>query len=134
MTVPVSRLDYEERAVPRTRALEPHEACQQRWARGVLEDALRRCCRHYRECGRDRTWEAFYVDTVRPILSGARQTSQTQVAAEVGLPDADEVAQAVFEVRRRMRRILLETVSETVTDPSAARDEMRTLLDTLRVG
>jgi hypothetical protein len=56
------------------------------------------------------------------------------VAAEVGLSDADEVAQAVFEVRRRMRRILLEIVLETITDPSAAKEEMRTLLDTLRVG
>ena len=52
---------------------------------------------------------------------------------EVGLPGAHEVAQAVFEVRRRMRRILLEIVSETVTDPSVARDEMRTLLETLGV-
>ena len=52
---------------------------------------------------------------------------------EVGLPDARQVAPAVFEVRRRMCRILLEIVSETVTDPSVAREEFRTLLDTLRV-
>lgn len=58
---------------------------------------------------------------------------RTQAVREVGLPDTREVAPAVFEVRRRLRRILLEIVPETVTDPSIAREELRALLDRLRV-
>jgi DNA-directed RNA polymerase specialized sigma24 family protein len=131
--VPSTQLEREEHVLPGAPGgLSPDEAFQRRWASVVLEEALRRCRERYTARGRSAAWEAFYARTVRPILSGARPRSQAAIAKEVGLASASEVSQAVFEIRRRLQVVMLEVVSDTVTDPNAARQELDELLQTLR--
>ena len=93
----------------------------------VLEEALERCRRYYVSRGKQKEWEAFHARTVRPIISGAKPPPQVQVAETIGFQSPAAVAQANFEIRRRMQFFLHEVVAETIDEPSQVMDEMRDL-------
>ena len=64
----------------------------------------------------------------------AVKPAQSMVAEEVGMKAANEVAMAVFDVRRRLQVYLRQVVAEIIDGPQEAEAEYRELLETLRRG
>lgn len=134
IAIPVEQIDREEHVLPRRSTISPEDAFQRRWASSVLEEALRRCQRQLCESNRERQWQAFHARTVRPLVSGAKPAPLAVVADELGFKAPGDVANAVFDARRRMRVFLHEVVAETVSDPELIPQELEDVMRILEGG
>lgn len=131
-TIPAEQIDREEHVLPDRSS--PEEAFRRRWASSVLEEALRRCQRQLIESNRERQWQAFHARTVRPLVSGAKPAPLAVVAEELGFEAPGDVANAVFDVRKRMRVFLQQVVGETVSDAAMIPEELADVMRILEEG
>ena len=133
VTIPISSFEHAEAALPMHDDLPAECAFDRQWARAVLEEALHRCREHYLDKDRKAIWDAFVEYTVQPILGGSQPPALTSVAERYGYRTPALLASALQGLRRRLMVILTEIVGETVDEPGDAANEMRELIDLLRV-
>ncbi|MEO1496290.1 MAG: sigma-70 family RNA polymerase sigma factor [Planctomycetota bacterium] len=101
----------------------PEKLFERRWALTVLQQAIESLERDHAEAGRIEEFERY-----RPFLTGDGDTpSYAQLAAETG-KSVEATRVAVHRLRQRFRRSLKAEVSQTVSDPGDAEDELSQLL------
>ena len=105
----------------------PEKIFEKRWALSVIAQAMSRLDREMEASGdRDR------VRGLKPLLTGsAGHVSYSEVASDLGMSEG-AVKVAIHRLRKKFGQILREEVVQTLTDTSAADEEIRFLLDTIR--
>lgn len=101
--------------------LGPEELFQARWARAVLDRALRRMSEEHETAGKQdifRRLRAHLTDVELPYDRTAAALDMTEGAVRV----------AVHRLRRRLGELLREEVAQTVADPADIDEELRDLL------
>lgn len=98
----------------------PHDAFERRWAVAQLEEAMRRCERHFRANGRDKHWQVFEARILAPSITGAVPPPLAELADRLGFARAGDAAAAVQVVRKRATALLREVVAESVGDEREA--------------
>jgi RNA polymerase sigma-70 factor (ECF subfamily) len=91
-------------------------AFDRRWAMALLEEALTRCERHFRETGRPGHWDLFEGRVLQPTRSGNAMQPLDELAARHGFGSAAAAAAALQVVRRRAATLLREVIAETLDD------------------
>jgi hypothetical protein len=113
--VPLEKFEREEQQLTRViQGADPDSAFDRRWAAAVLEEALVRTERHFRQTGRERHWLIFEARVVIPALRSCDPPLLGQIAPELGFRGVPEAAAAVQVVRKRAMALLREVVAETV--------------------
>lgn len=113
----------------------PEEVFHRKWATSLLEQVLDRLYAACEESGLSLHLEIFRQRIVRPALERVAPVPLEELARRCGLTPK-QVSNRTETVRRRFRRLLLEEVRLTVTDETAAEEELRLLMGhlTRRVG
>jgi DNA-directed RNA polymerase specialized sigma24 family protein len=130
--VSLQNLGREEKIIGEIGAATPDAAFERRWAMATLEEALRRCERHFAENGRGRHWTAFHARVLSPALGSCEHRPLTALAEELGFATPADVAAAVQVVKRRLLALLREVVAETTESPADPELEYQQLVDMLR--
>ena len=92
----------------------------------VIEQAVSRLRREFREAGREKEFDALKV-----VLTGDRPAvSYAKLAERLSTTEA-AVKMTVLRMRRRFGEVLREEVAHTVADPAEIDDELRHLLAVL---
>ena len=99
-----------------------------RWALTVLESVLERLREEYRQRDQQKLFDAI-KDHLEWNGDGK---SYAEVGAVLGL-SVGAVEQAVYRLRKRYRHLLEEEVRQTVNSRGDLRDELRELIDALRL-
>ncbi len=113
--VDVGMLDAEDDAHGRCPASgdeSPDTFFVRRWAVAQLEEAMRRCERHFRSTGKARHWELFEARVVQPAVGAVEARPLAEAAAALGFRSAADGAAAVQVVRKRMLALLAEVTLE----------------------
>ncbi len=97
-----------------------------RWAATIVEQALRALREECEICGRGRLFDALQGT----LAADRGDTCYPQLAAEVGLPDA-ELKRVVQQLRGRYRALLRREVALTVETEAEVDDEIRYLCKVL---
>ncbi len=106
--------------------LSPDAAYERRWVLTLLDRTLARLRAEYEERRRGAVFAKL-----EPLLAwGGGETSQAQLAAELGLTEA-AVQQAVKRMRARYRTLLEEEIGQTVDDAAAIPGERDYLIRVL---
>jgi RNA polymerase sigma-70 factor (ECF subfamily) len=105
----------------RSPGLSPEELFERRWARAILDRALRRLGEEQRSAGKS---EVF--TRLSGHLTG-EEVPYDRVAAELGTTEG-ALRVAVHRLRRRLGELLREEVAQTVSRPADIDDEIRELL------
>lgn len=123
---PAFRIDIEN--VERRYALEaaaglgPEAMFETRWARTVLDRALRQLRQEHESTGKGELFRRL-----SGYLTGD-DPSSTSLAADLGM-EPGAVRVAVHRLRRRLGVLLRHEVAQTISDPAHIDDELRTLLE-----
>jgi len=100
----------------------PEQAYERQWALTVLEQVLAGLREEYALRG-----EAALFEAIKPCLVGSRTTQPyDRLGAELGMTEGN-VQVAVFRLRRRYRRRLVEEIAQTVASPGEVAAEVRHL-------
>jgi RNA polymerase sigma factor (sigma-70 family) len=110
---------------------DPGRAFDRQWAATLISCALERLEAECLGGGMKAHWEAFKMVAVDPVLGGTSPAPLTEVAERLGVDSAERVSSMVQTVRRKFRRVLLETARETVADPDHAEGEVEQIKDLL---
>lgn len=102
----------------------PETLYDRRWAYTLIDRALERLRREFREVGR----EAVF-DGLKDSLTGADPAAYAEVAKAIGLSEG-ATRVAVHRMRRRFGQLFREELAETVT-PENVQEEMRHLRQVL---
>jgi len=89
-------------------ALTPEASFDRQWAQTVWTRAVQRLREEQRARGKERLFEAL-----KPGLTEDRRPRHSQAAAALGLP-VTAVALAMHRLRRRLKELVLEELSQTV--------------------
>ena len=127
----VGMLIEEETLLRQNAESDPERAFDRRWAVSVLEEALRRCERHFADGDRDCHWVAFVGHVLRPAVTQTESASYRDLAQELDFAKPRDVASAVQVVRRRVKHLLVEVVAETTTDSEDAGEELARIRELL---
>jgi len=100
----------------------PEAAFDRQWAQTVWSRALARLREEQRAKGR----EALF-DALKPLVAGEAERAVSAAAASTGLTPA-AVSLAVHRLRRRLRELVIDELSETVGDQSNLDDELNYFL------
>jgi RNA polymerase sigma-70 factor (ECF subfamily) len=103
--------------------LSPDEIFDQRWARSVMHEAIRRLEREYGELGKRALFEQ--LKDLQPGEHGTR--SYAQIGAALGLTE-QAVKNARHTFNRRYAFLLRDEVAQTVADPGEVEAEVRHLM------
>jgi len=107
-------------------SLSPEELFDKRWALTLIETALERIEREYRESGR-----VAEFDTLKPCLTASRgEIDYRALATLLGLNEG-AARVAVHRIRKRYRSLFREEIARTVRDESEVDEEMRALMQAL---
>jgi len=101
------------------------------WARSVVVRALSRTQAWYESQGDRRTWAAFDLGRIQPLLKGADRPSNARLAADCGL-DAEQVSNVINNASRKFRTELRSIVREYARDESEVEQELHCLIEFLR--
>jgi DNA-directed RNA polymerase specialized sigma24 family protein len=82
------------------------------WARGVLEDALERLERRYRESGEEVRWAIFEARLLRPARQGKAPEPYARIRQRFDLPSPSEAYQMLNLAKEHLRQYLMEIVRE----------------------
>jgi DNA-directed RNA polymerase specialized sigma24 family protein len=105
-------LDREDRLLER----EPggaEEAFDRRWSLAVLEEALRRCERHYVDTGKRGHWAVFESRVLRPVVGSVAPGALDELARAHGFASPADVSAAVQVVKRRLSGLMREVAAES---------------------
>ncbi|MCA9304587.1 MAG: sigma-70 family RNA polymerase sigma factor [Phycisphaerales bacterium] len=122
---------FAESAPPDT--IDPQTAFDHRWASAQLQEAMRRCERHYRNAGKDAHWDAFADRIYHPATASTEPTPLKLLAERLGFPTPANAAAAVQQVRKRSVAFLQEVVSESASPGTESDAEFRTITEILGV-
>jgi len=104
----------------------PESVFEQRWAVGLLEEAMTRLRAEY-----VRAEKADLFDELEVFLSGSsRPKPHAEIAARHDI-SVGAVAVAIYRLRRRYGELLRAQVARTVADPAEVNDELRHLIAVL---
>lgn len=117
---------------PPARDPNPEALFHWKWATTLLERVLGALSEACEEARLSTHLAIFRERVVRPTLFGEQPTSTEKLAARFGLT-AKQVANHTETVRRRFRKLLLDEIRLTVADESEVEDELRFLIDSVRV-
>ena len=124
---PDLRLDFEgaeDRYREGAAGSSPEDIYESRWARTVLDRALRRLGEEHETTGKG--------DMFR-LLSGhltGEETPYDRLAADLGMTEG-ALRVAVHRLRRRLGALLRAEVSQTVADPDEVKAEIRNLVEAI---
>ena len=106
----------------------PETAYDRRWAETLVTRTAARMRQEYELAGQTERYEAlkFYLP------GGGVLPAYAQTAARLGLSES-AVKSAVFKIRRRFGMLLRHEVAQTVCAEADVEDEMRALLNALRL-
>lgn len=102
------------------------------WAVTVLNEAVRRCERHFAGSGKSGHWSVFEARVIRPASTGCQAPALHEIAAGAGFRSAADAAAAVQVVKKRLDALLREVVGETAVDEAGAKSEYDDLMGLLR--
>ena len=108
-------------------ALGPDELFETKWARTVLESALRRLAEENGDAGKEESFRRL-----RGCLTGDEPPYE-RLAEDLGTTQG-ALRVAVHRLRRRLGAILRDEVAQTVDDPADVDGELRSLLYAARRG
>jgi RNA polymerase sigma-70 factor (ECF subfamily) len=97
------------------------------WAAAVIELALNRLEEGCLADGMDSHWMAFNVNVLGPTLRRTSPLPLADLAKLVGATDDTQASNMLQTIKRRFRRILRDTVAETVGDPVQVEAELADL-------
>lgn len=129
--VPVEEISQEDEALQEDVALDPDTLFDRRWAVAVLEEALKRCEKHFCSTGKKSHWDAFDMRVIKPSLGTMTVPSHEQIADTLGLSSADDSVSAIRVVRKRLQAILWQVIAETTPDVSEQQLEYQSVLKLL---
>jgi DNA-directed RNA polymerase specialized sigma24 family protein len=127
----LERAEREERLLASSDGRPPDEVFERRWALAALEEAVRRCERHFVGGGRERHWRAFEARVIGPAVFGTAPPPLRDLAASLGAASPADVASMVQVVRKRLKALLQEVAAETVDDEAQRREEYARLISLL---
>jgi len=107
-------------------ATTPESVFEHRWALSLLETVALKLRAEFTAAGRAAEFETLWVFLHRDGTSAR----YAEVAEQLGMSDG-ALRMAVHRMRRRYRKLLRAEVTETVSTPEQADDEIRFLLATL---
>jgi len=129
--LPLENAEREERFLGMCNGEPPGAVFERRWALATVEEALRRCERHFVRAGRQAHWRAFEARILHPAVTGATPPPLRTLAESLNAATPAEVASMVQVVRKRLDALLREVVAETVTGEKDRGDEYRRLATVL---
>jgi len=101
--------------------LSPEELFERRWARAILDRAVRRLEKEHAAASRGEVFARL-----RGHLTG-EEAAYDRMAEELGMTEG-ALRAAVHRMRRRLGTLLREEVAQTVASPADIEDEIRQLL------
>ncbi len=105
----------------------PDRLFDRAWAQALLERALARLKQEYKDAGK-----AGLFEHARSFLMAKSEALQhAEAAPALGL-DAGALRVAVHRLRKRYREMLKEEIAQTLSDPAAVQEELRSLQEALR--
>jgi RNA polymerase sigma-70 factor (ECF subfamily) len=109
--------------------LTPERSFERRWALTLLEEALQRLEREYRDTARNALFEAL-----KPLLVGEPEANtHADIAVRLEMtPTA--IKKAAQRLRDRYRELIRELVGDTVDDPAEISEEIRHLMAVVSSG
>jgi RNA polymerase sigma-70 factor (ECF subfamily) len=111
---------------PDAKAASPDREFDHKWALTLLDRSLAAMAREYNESGKSVQFEAL-----KPWLTGdAANVSQAEAARQLGLNEG-AVKVAIHRLRRRLRDVIKNEISQTVKDRADIEREMHYLLEAL---
>jgi RNA polymerase sigma factor (sigma-70 family) len=110
---------------------EPDRAFDRQWATTLISQALSRLEAECLAGGLKTHWEAFRMVVMDPLLRLTVAAPLSEVATRLGLESPERVSTMVQTVRRKFRRVVMETVRETVAEAGDAENEVQRLQDLL---
>lgn len=102
--------------------LDPEAMFESKWARTVLDRALRRLREEHQSGDKEEMFRRL-----REYLTG-EEPAYDRLAADLGITQGT-LRVSVHRMRRRLGALLREEVAETVADPAEVDDELRSLLE-----
>jgi RNA polymerase sigma-70 factor (ECF subfamily) len=111
---------------PDSKSASPDQEFDHKWALTLLDRALAMLAREYKEAGKGVQFAAL-----KSWLTGdACNLSQAEAARQLEMNEG-AVKVAIHRLRRRLREVLKNEISQTVKDPADIDREMRDLLEAL---
>lgn len=108
----------ERNRVPRDHTPISVSGISNHWARQIFTQALERTKTHFMHGETPHYWSAFAARVSTPIATGNQPPPPDDLAAELGFERSEQLHQAVYYVKRRVRHAVNEVLLER-----AARDE-----------
>ena len=125
---PVLRLDFEGAEARYLRetasGVSPEEVYESRWARTVLDRALRRLGEEHETTGKGEMFRRL-----SGCLTG-EETPYDRLAADLGMTEG-AIRVAIHRLRRRLGVLLRAEVAQTVADPEDVKREVRSLVEAI---
>jgi RNA polymerase sigma factor (sigma-70 family) len=106
--------------------ISPDKLFDRAWAMTVLERVITRLREEHTADGK----AAMYSQLERFLMMGKDAISYDAVATSLGMTDG-AVRVAVHRMRRRYRELLREEITQTLSDPALAEEEMQALFSAL---
>lgn len=106
---------------------EPADAFDRQWAATLLSLVLERLEADCAACGQQSHWAAFHAAVIDPALGHDAAPALDALATRLSVGSASQVSSMIQTVRRKFRRLLRDTVSETLADNTCAEDEIASL-------
>jgi RNA polymerase sigma-70 factor (ECF subfamily) len=98
------------------------------WAFTLLDRALRQLGAELAAAGK-----ADHFDALKPWLTGAAATPQSEAAARLGLSES-AVKVAIHRLRTRFRELVKAEIAQTVSEPAEVAGELNYLVEVLAQG
>jgi len=97
------------------------------WARGLIDETLRRVRNELESAGRASYWRIFEARVVGPILEGTPEQGYEALVEELGFPTPMQASNALITAKRTFVRRLREVVGEYAEDDVAIEKEIQEL-------
>lgn len=104
----------------------PEELYERQWAHGILEGAIERLGKTYKDSGKGR----LFLELCPALASPETATDYQGVAERLGMTQG-AVRVAAHRMKARYRESLSQTVAETLDSPADIEDEIRYLIHVL---
>ena len=98
------------------------------WKSILLDNALSRLEKAYRDSDRETHWKVFRDRVVQPTLTGSSSPSLKDLCAEHGVEDETTASNMITTAKRRFRTILRDCVQETVSREELIEEELAEIL------
>lgn len=106
---------------------EQSDAFDVAWARGVLDEALRRMQTECESSGRADVWGVFQCRVLDPILSGTKATDYDKLIRRFGLTSPSQASNVLMTAKRMYARALRSVVAEYARDGQEIAEEIEQL-------